>query len=178
MRRGKLNVRKMVILSIMTAIAVVVNILESFIPIIPGTAFKIGFANIITLIIVFAYGPAEAIGVGLLRIFVAGLLSPSGFGPTFMLSFTGGLFSLLTIVLLKMTKKFGIITISVMSSVMHVIGQLVAMNYTVLPNSEMLIVYYGPIMLLLSIPAGILTGYLASRFLNVSKDWFEDKKYS
>ena len=73
----------------MIAIAVVVNIMESFIPIVPGTAFKIGFANIVTLIVAYAYGPKEAIVVGLMRVFVAGLLSPSGFGPTFMLSFTG-----------------------------------------------------------------------------------------
>ena len=89
MKVQRMSVKKLVTLSIMVAIAVVVNIVESFIPIVPGTAFKIGFANIITLIVAYAYGPKEAITVGLLRIFIGGLLSPSGFGPTFMLSFTG-----------------------------------------------------------------------------------------
>ena len=43
----KLTVRKMVILSVMMAIEVVVNIIESMIPIIPGTAFKIDLPTLL-----------------------------------------------------------------------------------------------------------------------------------
>ena len=86
----KMSIKKLVVLALMIAIAVVVNIIESMIPIVPGTAFKIGFANIIILIVVYAYGVKEALVVGLIRIFIVGLLSPSGFGLTFMLSLMGG----------------------------------------------------------------------------------------
>lgn len=168
----KLTVRKMVILSVMMAIAVVVNIIESWIPIIPGTAFKIGFANIIILIIAYAYGPKEAILVGVIRIFIVGLLSPSGFGPTFMLSLSGGIFSILTIVLFRLINKFSIISVSVVSSVMHVVGQLLAAAFLF----SDVVIFYAPIMLALSIPAGILTGILAGRFLKISEGWFADNQ--
>ncbi|MFA7030639.1 MAG: Gx transporter family protein, partial [Candidatus Cloacimonadaceae bacterium] len=143
MNRKRLSVKKLVTLSIMIAIAVVVNIMESFIPIVPGTAFKIGFANIVTLIVAYAYGPKEAIAVGLMRVFVAGLLSPSGFGPTFMLSFTGGAFSILTVVFFRVIDKFGLVGVSTVSSVMHVVGQILAASFLLTD----VVTYYAPIML-------------------------------
>lgn len=173
MSRKRLSVKKLVTLSIMIAIAVVVNIMESFIPIVPGTAFKIGFANIVTLIVAYAYGPKEAIAVGLMRVFVAGLLSPSGFGPTFMLSFTGGAFSILTVVFFRVIDKFGLVGVSTVSSVMHVVGQILAASFLLTD----VVTYYAPIMLVFSIPAGIFTGFLAYRFLIVSEGWFQEKKY-
>ncbi|MDD2259810.1 MAG: Gx transporter family protein [Acholeplasmataceae bacterium] len=173
MKVQRMSVKKLVTLSIMVAIAVVVNIVESFIPIVPGTAFKIGFANIITLIVAYAYGPKEAIAVGLLRIFIGGLLSPSGFGPTFMLSFTGGLFSIIAVVVLRIINKNGLIAVSMVSSVMHVVGQILAASFLLTD----VVAYYAPIMLVLSVPAGILTGFLADRFLKVTEGWFQEKKY-
>lgn len=168
-----MSIKKLVLLAIFTAIAVVVNILEMYIPIIPGTAFKIGFANIITLIVVFVYSPKEAIIVGLMRIFVAGLLGPSGFGPTFMLSLTGGVFSILTIVIFRMLDKFSLVGVSVMGSIMHVFGQILAARFIFAE----VVTFYAPIMLFLSIPAGIFTGILANKFLAISKEWFVEKKY-
>ncbi len=169
---NQMSIRKLVILSLMIAVAVVVNIIESWIPIIPGTAFKIGFANIIILIVAYAYGIKEALVVGILRIFVAGLLSPASFGPTFWLSLTGGVFSLITIIIFRLINKFGLISVSVISSVMHVLGQLLAATYLLAD----VVKYYAPIMLSLSIPAGILTGILALKFLKISENWFEEKK--
>lgn len=167
-----MSIRKLVILSLMIAVAVVVNIIESWIPIIPGTAFKIGFANIIILIVAYAYGVKESMIVGILRIFVAGLLSPVSFGPTFWLSLTGGMLSLVTIVIFRLINKFNIVTVSIISSVMHVIGQLIAATYILAD----VVKYYAPIMLALSIPAGILTGLLAGKFLKISENWFDEKK--
>lgn len=168
-----MSIRKLVILSLMIAVAVVVNIIESWIPIFPGTAFKIGFANVIILIVAYAYGIKEAVIVGLLRIFIAGLLSPVSFGPTFWLSVTGGMLSLLIIVILRLINKFNIITVSVISSVTHVLGQLVAATFLLV---DLVVKYYAPMMVALSIPAGILTGILAGKFLKISEDWFDERK--
>ncbi|NLN50397.1 MAG: Gx transporter family protein [Acholeplasmataceae bacterium] len=166
------RIKKLVILSVLAAIAVVVNVMESMIPIIPGTAFKIGFANIITLIAIFTYGPVEGAIVGIVRIFLGGLLSPTGFGPTFLLSFTGGLFSLVTIIIFKLINKFSIVAVSTVSSLMHVVGQLLAASFLL----SDVVIYYAPIMLSLSIPAGILTGFLALRFLKISEPLFKEKE--
>ncbi len=167
-----MSIKKLVILSLMISVSVVVNIIESMIPIIPGTAFKIGFANIVILIIIYAYGVKEALIVGLLKIFVVGLLSPTGFGLTFMLSLFGGVFSLATMLIFRLINKFGIVAVSVVSSIMHVIGQLLAASYFLTD----VVKFYAPIMLALSVPAGILTGILAKRFLKISKNWFDERK--
>lgn len=167
--RNNEKIKKLVILSVLTAIALIVNIIESFIQLIPGTSFKIGFANIIILIVFYAYGFKEGVIVGVIRLFLAGLLSPSGFGPTFMLSFSGGVLAIATISIFKMINKFSIIAVSAISSFMHVIGQLFAAVF-LLPES----IYYAPIMLALSIPAGILTGFLAKRLLKISGPIFEE----
>ncbi len=166
------RIKKLTILSLLTAMAVVVNIIESWIPIIPGTAFKIGFANIVTLIVIFGYGPKEGVIVGLLRIFLGGLLSPVGFGPTFMLSLSGGLLSLLVMLTLSWINKFSITAVSVVSSFFHVLGQLFAAIFLF----SDVVIYYGPIMLALSIPAGVLTGILATRFLKIGANLFDNKK--
>lgn len=162
------RIKKLVTLSVLTSIALIVNIIESMIPLIPGTAFKIGFANIVVLIVFYAYGNKEGIVIGLLRIFIAGLLSPSGFGPTFMLSMGGGLLSIFTITIFKFIDKFSITAVSAIASFMHVIGQLIPATF-LLPDA----IYYAPIMLALSIPAGILTGILATRLLKITGPMFE-----
>lgn len=161
--------KKLVILSVLTAIALIVNLIESLVQLIPGTAFKIGFANIITLIVFYAFGFKEGIIVGLIRLFLGGLLSPSGFGPTFFLSFSGGVFAIITIMIFKSINKFSIIAVSTISSFMHVIGQLIVAVF-LLPES----IYYAPVMLALSIPAGILTGFLANRLLKISEPLFDN----
>lgn len=165
------KIKKLVTLSVLTAIALIVNIIESMVPIIPGTAFKIGFANIIVLIVFYIYGYKEGIIIGLMRIFIAGLLSQTGFGPTFMLSVTGGLFSILTLALFKAFKVFSITAVSTISSFMHVVGQVIAATFLI-PDA----IFYAPIMLALSIPAGILTGILATRLLIISEPMFSKEK--
>lgn len=165
------RIKKLVTLSVLTAIALVVNIIESMIPLIPGTSFKIGFANIIILFVFYLYGFKEGIIVGVIRLFLGGLLSPSGFGPMFFLSASGGVLSIATIAIFKSINKFSIVAVSIISSFMHVVGQLLAAMY-LLPES----IYYAPIMLALSIPAGVLTGYLAKRLLKVSEPLFSNEK--
>lgn len=169
--RNNEKIKKLVILAVLTAIALIVNIIESMVALIPGTAFKIGFANIVILIVFYAYGYKEGVAIGLIRLFMAGLLSPSGFGPTFFLSLTGGIFSILTISAFKAFKKFSIIAVSSVSSFMHVVGQVIAAVF-LLPES----IYYAPIMLALSIPAGILTGFLAKRLLKIGEPVFNNNR--
>lgn len=168
--RNNDKIKKLVTLSVLTAIALIVNIMESMVPLIPGTAFKIGFANIVVLIVFYAYGYKEGIVVGLIRIFIGGLLSPSGFGPTFMLSMSGGFFSILTITIFKFIDKFSITAVSSIASFLHVVGQLIPATFLI-PDS----IYYAPIMLALSIPAGILTGIFATRLLKIAGPMFEVK---
>ncbi|MCU0104060.1 Gx transporter family protein [Acholeplasma vituli] len=169
-----MTVKKMAMIAIFTGVASIINILESYVQLVPGTAFKIGFSNIVTLIILYVYGPKEAVMVVLLRLVVTALFAPGTFnGVTFTLSISGAIFSLLTLIILKKVNILGILAVSSVSSVMHVIGQIVAAMYIIAETA----LFYAPIMLFLSVPAGILTGLLAKRFLDGTKDLFIEKKF-
>ncbi|PKK86958.1 MAG: hypothetical protein CVV63_02800 [Tenericutes bacterium HGW-Tenericutes-8] len=169
-----MTVKKLALLAIFTGVASIINIFESYVQIIPGTAFKIGFSNIVTLVIIYIYGPKEAITVVLLRLVVTALFAPGTFNfNTFMLSISGATFSLVILIILHKLDTFGITAVSTVSSLFHVTGQIIAAIFVFAD----VVVFYAPIMLFVSIPAGILTGVIATKFLNVSKDFFLDKKY-
>ncbi|MDY0346247.1 MAG: Gx transporter family protein [Acholeplasma sp.] len=169
-----MTVKKLALMAIFTGVASIINIFESYVQIIPGTAFKIGFSNIVTLVIIYIYGPKEAITVVLLRLVVTALFAPGTFNfNTFMLSISGAVFSLVILIILHKLDAFGITAVSTVSSLFHVTGQIIAAIFVFAD----VVVFYAPIMLFVSIPAGILTGVIATKFLSVSKDFFLDKKY-
>ena len=169
-----MSVKKLTLLAIFTAVASIINILESYVQIIPGIPFKIGFSNIITLIIIYKYGTKEAIITVMLRIIVTALYSPGTFNyATFSLSLSGAIFSLIALSILVKLNFFGITANSTLSSLFHVIGQLVAASFLFTD----VVAYYAPLMLFISIPAGVLTGILADRFIESTKDLFIDKKF-
>ena len=60
---------------------------------------------------------------------------------------------------------------SVLGSVFHCIGQVIG-GYFVIGSTA--IVLYLPIMLFLSIPAGVVTGLIAQRFLKIWQSWNRD----
>ena len=53
-------------------------------------------------------------------------------------------------------------TISVLSASMHMIGQIVA---AIIVVNTVTLVYYLPYMLMLSVPTGLITGYLANKLI-------------
>jgi heptaprenyl diphosphate synthase len=74
---------------------------------------------------------------------------------------SGGILSVLVMITLKRT-QLSILTISVLSALVHMVGQIGAA--IILVNTTTLI-YYLPYMILISIPTGLITGYLANRLV-------------
>ena len=80
-----MKTRKIVTIAVLTSIAIVLSILESFIPLgIPGV--KLGLANAVTLIALFLYSKKEATLVLLIRIIIVGLIYSGIFSISFFLS--------------------------------------------------------------------------------------------
>lgn len=143
------------------AIAIVLNVIEMQINIIPVPGAKIGFANIVTVIVLYMYGFRKASLVTLLRVLIVALLYRS-FTITFWMGLGGAVSSILVMGILKHWFKIHTITVSVLGAITHTVGQVVVAM--VLSQTELLILYL-PLMLLISVPAGILTGIIADRFL-------------
>lgn len=159
-----MDIKKCARLSMLTAIAIILNILESMIPFFYIPGIKIGLANIIIVTVLYLYGIKEACYVSFLRIIVVGLLRTGLFSTTFLFSVSGAFLSLLMMYLFKKTKLFSIIGISIIGSISHSIGQL-GMAFLLLKNTT--IYMYLPIMLLLSILTGIMIGFMSKEIVKL-----------
>ena len=116
------KVKRFTIIAMLLAIAIVLNVLESFTIFIPGV--KLGFANIIILIMLYEFKPAEALMVDILRIFMVGLLRGSFLSPTFFMALSGGLTSFIIMFLFSRIKIFSPVGVSVLGSISHATGQI------------------------------------------------------
>ena len=68
----------------------------------------------------------------------------------------------LIVLLLLKDSKLSIYTISVLAALMHMVGQ-IAMAIIVVGTPSL--IYYLPYMMIVSVPAGLVTGYLAKRII-------------
>lgn len=158
-----MTTKKSMILAIFTALGIVLQILEGFLPttfIIPG--FKIGFANIITLSVLMIYGIKEMWIVGLLRIFLASLLTGTLFSVSFWVSATGFVCAASVMCLAKKTGAFSIYGISVAGAAAHSIGQVAMITWI---YHQYFMQLYAPLLVGLSVFSGLVVGALAANVI-------------
>lgn len=160
--------KKFTRLTMLLALSVVLNIIESFIPLFNGNipGLKLGLANIIILIVLYMFSFKDALYVSLLRILLVGILRTGLFSMTFFFSLGGAFFSLCSMFLAKKT-KLSIIGVSIVGSIFHSIGQILV---AILIIKNTYIIYYIPWLLLFSIPTGILVGFTSKTILNNLED--------
>src|SRR5690606_27615507 len=162
------NIRVITVISMLLAIAIVLNVVEMQLSFIPVPGAKIGFANLVTLIVLYIYGFKWAFTVNVLRVvIVAGFFSPKGFDYTFYMALTGAVTSVSLMALLKQFTKIHVVTVSVLGAVMHTVGQVAILMISL---ETLPLIFYLPIMLVISIPSGILIGIIGKRFFQVFKE--------
>lgn len=161
-------IKKCARLSMLTAVAIILNIIESIIPFFYIPGIKIGLANIIIVAVLYLYGTKEAFYVSILRVIVVGLLRTGLFSTTFLFSLSGAIFSLTIMAIIKKTNIFSIIGVSIIGSIFHSIGQIL-MAFVILKNSS--VYTYLPIMLIISIITGIFIGFISKEVVKlIEKD--------
>lgn len=164
-----MELKKTINLANFLALATVLNIVESFIPIfsnfVPG--IKLGLANIIIILILYSYSFKDALTISILRVFLVGILRTGLFSISFFFSLGGAILSICMMFLAKKLTKLSIIGISVIGSFFHSIGQIIV-AIIFLRNINM--VYYLPWILLFSIPTGCLIGVVSKQiYLHLQK---------
>ena len=166
----------MALLGVLTAGAIVIAILESFIPSIGIPGVKLGLANIVILVILYELGIVEAIIVNLLRVIVVGLVRGTFLGMGFLMSLTGAVLSLgIMILFYLLIKKFSIIGVSVIGSVFHVTGQiLIAMIYL----GTAYIVLYLPVIAISAIITGVFVGIVSQLIIKTGIIKKQREKYN
>ena len=135
---------------VFTALALMFSYIETMIPIqfgVPG--IKLGFANIMIVIMLYKSSAKEALLLSIVRIMLSGFL----FGnlSSILYSIAGGVLSLGIMTLLKKQGGFSVIGVSVAGGVSHNVGQLIV---ALLVVETYQVGYYLPVLLV----AGVLTG--------------------
>lgn len=153
--------RKISQIGVLAALAMVLSYVESLFPAfiaIPG--IKIGLANIAVIFALYRLGFKEALGISVVRVVLSSLL----FGSVLSLSYSlaGALISLVVMYILKCTRLFGTVAVSVAGGVSHNLGQIGAACLILQTGA---IVYYVPVLILSGVASGVVIGLVSSTVL-------------
>lgn len=159
-----MNTKKSVLLAFLVAVGIVLQLLESFVPvvmIVPG--YKIGLANIASLFALYMYDKKSMVIVSLMRIFLASLMQGTLFSVSFWLSCSGGILACVAMLIGYESKRFTIYGVSILGASFHNVGQVIAVTVI---YQQYFMQLFLPILLAMSIISGILIAVLCSQVLN------------
>lgn len=160
-----MDTKKFTRLSLLLGLSVVLNIIESFIPIFNGyiPGIKIGLANIVTLFVLYKYSLKDALYISILRVILVGITRTGLFSTIFMFSLSGAILSTLFMYLSKRYLKLSVIGTSIVGSLFHSIGQII-MAMLIMNTTNM--IYYFPWILLFALPSGLFTGIIGKKLID------------
>ena len=165
----KLSLRKTTFIALLAAFSLITYFIESLLPpLIPAVSgARLGLSNIFILYALYAFGWLPAAILALIKSFLGPIFAGAPTGIFFSLA--GSILSLATMALLKNVAKvrFGVAGISVAGSLMHNIGQAVI---AALFTSTAAVAIYFPVLALISVPCGIITGVAADRLLKITRN--------
>lgn len=148
---------------ILTAVALVVSLIESMIPlpiVMPGA--KLGLSNIVILTCLIVFGFRDSLVIGILKSFLLMLIT--GAVISFFYSLAGAVSSLVVMYLVNkyLRKYFSLIGVSLFGAFTHNLSQVLVC--TIMLNNLRILVYL-PILVFLSIFTGVFVG-LTSNYLS------------
>lgn len=148
------HVSRIALLGVLFSLSIVLSFVEAsisaFVPI-PG--IKLGLSNIVIMYCLFFLGKRDACTLALLKALFVLLRSPIGAA----MSLSGGLLSVIIMIVVMKRKKSSQLFVSICGGVFHNIGQLI-MASIVLKST--MVFYYFPILAISGIIMGSFTGIL------------------
>ncbi len=149
----------------LTAFAIGLHLIESAFPS-PLPGVKPGVANIVVLYVLQRYGIQAAVWVSLLRVFASSLLLGQFLTPTFLLSLSGAVLSLVALTIaVKLPKRyFSVITLSILAAFAHIAGQLIVVRLLLIPHASVMVLV--PVFGLAALLFGIINGLITAKLLS------------
>ena len=151
---------------VFTALALIFSYVETLIPInfgIPGV--KLGLANLVIVIALYKMKLTEVYLLSVVRVLLSGFIFGNYFSIIYSLA--GGLLSLTVMALLKKSKGFSVMGISVAGGVFHNVGQLIVAMLVVETFS---VGYYFPVLLVAGLITGLVIGIVSAEMLKRIKN--------
>jgi len=145
----------------LAALAIGIHVLESVLPSpIPGV--KPGLANIVVLVVFLLYGVSSAAWVSLLRVLVGSLIVGTFLSPTFVLSLSG---AIATMVVLYLVSRFSVgltaVGIAMLMAMAHMTSQFIIVYAFFIPHQALFDIL--PVMLTVALIFGLFNGLLAQK---------------
>ena len=164
-RRGIVK-NRVAYFGVFTALALIFSYVETLIPInfgIPGV--KLGLANLVIVIALYKMKLTEVYLLSVVRVLLSGFIFVNYFSIIYSLA--GGLLSLTVMALLKKSKGFSVMGISVAGGVFHNVGQLIVAMLVVETFS---VGYYFPVLLVAGLITGLVIGIVSAEMLKRIKN--------
>lgn len=159
------NTKRLALSAVLLSLALALSYLERLMPlqlILPLPGFKLGLANIVTLVALFHMGAKSAFLIVFLRCLLASVF---GGGITaFLFSVTGGMLSVCIMAASAKAPVFSVYGVSILGAAAHNTGQILAAS--VLMNTVRIFGYL-PYLLAISVITGLLTATAASGVLKI-----------
>ena len=149
--------KRLVLLAMLTAVAMILSYVESLLPSVGIPGVKMGLANIAVIFALFRFGWKEAAALSLVRVVLVSLLF--GSVGAMLYSLAGAVLSLAVMALLRRIDRFSTVGISVAGGVAHNAGQIL-MAMLILQTKQLL--GYLPVLAVSGIAGGVLTGLAAA----------------
>lgn len=156
MKKKTTDTKRLTLLALLTAAALVLGYVEHLIPLTAIPGIKLGLANTVLLYALFLMDVKSAVLLMLLKVGLSGLLY--GGVSAMAYSFAGGALSLLGMCLVKRIPGMSVIGVSVTGAALHNIGQVLLACLVV--GSRAVLVYL-PLLLVSAAATGVLTGIVA-----------------
>lgn len=156
--------REDMLIAYLTAFAIMIHIFEAAIPS-PFPGIKLGLANVITIATLLIYGWKMAAWVSLLRVLVGSLLIGTFLSPTFAMSLSGAVASviMLGICWKLFDHKLGAVGYSILAAQAHMGGQFLMAYLVFIPHHGLLKLL--PVFMTLALVFGLLSGIIASAMI-------------
>ncbi|MBN1755820.1 Gx transporter family protein [bacterium] len=155
-----INYNKIAVLGIFIALGTVIWILEEFIPR-PIPWMKMGFANLITMVILYRFGFRSAAIVSFMRIILGATLTGKLLSPTMLISLSGMFLALsgMALVFFLLENQISLPGLSIAGAFLHNLGQLLTASLVIIRKPELF--YLLPYFSIASILSGGLIGILS-----------------
>lgn len=162
-------------LGMLLALATALHTFEAQLPALPIPGAKVGLANVVSLLALYAFGLREALLIVTLRQVAGSLFVGTFLSPAFFFGLAGGLLSVLAMQTVKwILPKSSPVTMSLVGAAAHNTGQLVVAWWL---TQQPAVFVYLPYLLWFAVPAGFFIGRLMESlipYLRSAGIWADD----
>lgn len=156
----KLTTKRLTLCALLTAMALALSYLENFFPLslaVPIPGVKLGLANIVTVFALYMLGASEAVLILVGRCLLGSVFA--GNMNALIFSLLGGLAAMAVMILLSRSRHLSVYGVCTGGAAAHNCGQIAAAVLTLGSTAPL---YYLPVLLLVSLFTGGLTGLITA----------------